>query len=45
MLQAAGLSVIILAFVAIMNSYRGIPNPVLLMGVTALVFSYLTTNT
>jgi D-xylose transport system permease protein len=45
MLQAAGLSVIILAFVAIMNSYRGIPNPVLLMGATAVVFSYLTTNT
>ena len=38
-------SVIILAFVYLMNSYRGIPNPVLLMVVVALIFTYITGNT
>jgi D-xylose transport system permease protein len=32
-------------FVLIMNRYRGIPSPVLIMGITALIFSYITTNT
>lgn len=38
-------SVIIMAFVYLMNSYRGIPNPVLLMVVVALIFTYITGNT
>jgi D-xylose transport system permease protein len=45
LLKAAGLSAAIAVFVLIMNNYRGIPNPVLLMGVVALIFSYITTNT
>lgn len=28
-----------------MNSYRGIPNPVMLMAVVALIFTYITNNT
>ena len=36
---------IIMAFVYLMNSYRGIPNPVLLMVVVALIFTYITGNT
>jgi D-xylose transport system permease protein len=31
--------------VFIMNSYRGIPNPVLLMAFVALIFAYITDNT
>ncbi|GAK60805.1 transporter [Candidatus Vecturithrix granuli] len=45
LLQAAIFSAIVIIFVAIMNNYRGIPNPVLLMGIVALIFSYVTTNT
>lgn len=45
LLQAAIFSTIVIIFVAIMNNYRGIPNPVLLMGFVALIFSYVTTNT
>ena len=45
LLQAAIFSAIVIIFVAIMNYYRGIPNPVLLMGIVALIFSYITTNT
>lgn len=45
LLQAAIFSAIVIIFVTIMNSYRGIPNPVLLMGFVALIFSYVTTNT
>lgn len=44
-LKALGLSAVVAAFVIIMNNYRGIPNPVLIMVVTSLIFSYLTTNT
>jgi D-xylose transport system permease protein len=43
--QTVFFSVIIMAFVYLMNSYRGIPNPVLLMVVVALIFSYITGNT
>ncbi len=45
LLQATIFSAIVIIFVAIMNNYRGIPNPVLLMGFVALIFSYVTTNT
>lgn len=38
-------SFIIMLFVYLMNTYRGIPNPVLLMAVVALVFAYITKNT
>lgn len=43
--QTLFFSAIIMAFVYLMNSYRGIPNPVLLMVVVALIFSYITSNT
>lgn len=43
--QTVFFSVIIMCFVYLMNSYRGIPNPVLLMVVVALIFTYITTNT
>lgn len=43
--QTLFFSTIIMAFVYLMNSYRGIPNPVLLMVVVALVFTYITGNT
>jgi D-xylose transport system permease protein len=45
LLQAAAFSGVIAAFVLLMNSYRGIPNPVLLMGVMAVIFTYITNNT
>lgn len=45
LLKATFFSAIILLFVLVMNSYRGIPNPVLLMGVVALIFTYITNNT
>ncbi len=44
-LKAGFFSALVLTFVALMNNYRGIPNPVLLMAGVALIFSYLTTNT
>ncbi len=43
--KATALAALMLVFVTIMNSYRGIPNPVLLMGCVALIFIYLTNNT
>lgn len=45
LLKAAFFSSIVMAFVIVMNSYRGIPNPVLLMVIVALIFSYITDNT
>jgi D-xylose transport system permease protein len=45
MLKAGFFSVLVIIFVAIMNDYRGIPNPVLLMGIVAVIFTYLTQNT
>lgn len=45
LLKASFFSSLIIIFVAVMNSYRGIPNPVLLMGVVALIFTYITNNT
>lgn len=45
MLRATFFSGVVLAFVLMMDSYRGIPNPVLLMVVVALIFAYITNNT
>jgi D-xylose transport system permease protein len=45
MLKAVFFSCLIMIFVFVMNSYRGIPIPVLIMGIMALIFSYITTNT
>ncbi len=45
LLKASFFSAIIMIFVFVMNSYRGIPNPVLLMAVVALIFTYITNNT
>ncbi|WP_136810456.1 sugar ABC transporter permease [Desulfosediminicola flagellatus] len=43
--QTMFFSAIILVFVYVMNNYRGIPNPVLLMVFVALLFTYITQNT
>ncbi len=45
LLKASFFSAVIMAFVLMMNSYRGIPNPVLLMAFVALIFAYITDNT
>lgn len=45
LLKATFFSTIVMAFITVMNSYRGIPNPVLLMAVIALIFTYITNNT
>jgi D-xylose transport system permease protein len=45
LLKASFFSAVIMAFVMMMNSYRGIPNPVLLMAFVALIFAYITDNT
>jgi len=43
--KGVAFSALVLLFVHIMNQYRGIPNPVLLMAVMAMMFVYLTDNT
>lgn len=45
LMRTAFLAAMIFAFVFIMNSYRGIPNPVLLLVLVALIFTYITDNT
>ena len=45
LLKAAGLSAMVVIFVLLMNNYRGLPNPVLIMVFVAVIFSYITTNT
>lgn len=45
LLQTMFFSAIIITFIYVMNSYRGIPNPVLLMVVVAIIFTYITQNT
>jgi D-xylose transport system permease protein len=45
LVKASLFSVLVIVFVYIMNLYRGIPNPVLLMAAVALIFTYLTNNT
>ncbi|WP_163337436.1 sugar ABC transporter permease [Desulfopila sp. IMCC35008] len=44
-LRATFFSCLVIYFVKVMNDYRGIPNPVLLMAVVALIFTYITNNT
>lgn len=44
-LKATFFSALIIIFVQVMNSYRGVPNPVLLMVIVALIFTYITNNT
>lgn len=44
-LKAGAFSALVIIFVSVMNTYRGIPNPVLLMAVVALIFTYLANNT
>ncbi|MGA2377801.1 MAG: sugar ABC transporter permease [Spirochaetia bacterium] len=45
LLKAVVISALVVFFIFIMNSYRGIPNPVLLMAVVAVIFTYLANNT
>ncbi len=45
LLKAGFFSSLVLAYVLIMNQYRGFQNPVLLMAIVAFLFSYLATNT
>lgn len=44
LLIASAYSVLVLGFVLIMNSYRGIQNPVLIMVVIAIMVTYLSNN-
>lgn len=45
LVKAVLIAALVAFFIFIMNSYRGIPNPVLLMLVVAVVFTYLANNT
>lgn len=45
LLKATVYSTLVYLFVHVMNSYRGIPNPVLLMAAVAVIFAYITNNT
>ncbi|MGA2976251.1 MAG: sugar ABC transporter permease [Spirochaetia bacterium] len=45
LLKALLIAALVAFFIFIMNNYRGIPNPVLLMAVVALIFTYLANNT
>jgi len=45
LLKAVVISALVVFFIFIMNNYRGIPNPVLLMAVVAVIFTYLANNT
>jgi D-xylose transport system permease protein len=45
LLKAGFFSIVVLAYVLIMNQYQGVQNPVLLMAIVALIFAYLTNNT
>ncbi len=45
LLKALLISFLVIFFIYIMNSYRGIPNPVLLMAFVAVIFTYLANNT
>ncbi len=45
LLRATIISVIVVFYVAYVNSYRGIQNPVLILAVVALLISYVSTNT
>jgi D-xylose transport system permease protein len=45
LMKAVVISALVVFFIFIMNNYRGIPNPVLLMAVVAVIFTYLANNT
>jgi D-xylose transport system permease protein len=45
LLKAVLSSFMVIFFIYIMNSYRGIPNPVLLMAIVAVIFTYISNNT
>ncbi len=45
LLKAGIFSLLVLAYVVIMNLYRGVQNPVLLLAVIAVVVTYVATNT
>jgi len=45
LLKAGFSSLLVLAYVIIMNLYRGLQTPVLLLAITAVVMSYVTDNT
>jgi D-xylose transport system permease protein len=45
LLKATFFSAIVMGYVIVVNSYLGVPNPVLLMAIIALIFTYLATNT
>lgn len=44
-MKAVVIAALVVFFIFIMNNYRGIPNPVLLMAVVAVIFTYLANNT
>lgn len=44
-LRTAGFSIIVLVYVFIVNQYNGVQVPVLLLAVTAIIVSYISTNT
>ncbi len=45
LLKATFFSALVIVFIKVMNSYRGVPVPVLLLAVMALIFTYITNNT
>lgn len=44
-MRTAFFSLLVLLYVLIVNRYRGIPNPVLILAVTVIIVSYISTNT
>lgn len=45
LMMASAYSVLVLSFVLIVNNYRGIPNPVMIMVMIAILITYLANNT
>jgi D-xylose transport system permease protein len=45
LLKSGFFSALVLAYVLIMNAYRGVQNPVFLLAIVAVVISYFSTNT
>ncbi|MFC0215076.1 sugar ABC transporter permease [Paenibacillus chartarius] len=45
LLKAVGLSLLVVAFVLVVNSYKGIPFPIIFVAVLAVLFSLLSTKT
>lgn len=44
-LKGAVICVLVILYVSVMNAYRGIPNPVLLLIITAIIINYISQNT